>query len=210
MTSPAPADNLDLDDALVADAATRLAILRRLGDLGMRLTEEIVERAVNSPYHPEPRHEPGKAFASVSRAVRLTLALQVRMEDRLIALRKGRALPAERRPHAARAAEAAPDDDAADPPEPLNGSREILREHESEHFDELVGGSFEDCVAAIRADLGLAAGDDVPSDGREAPASVRNVPRSASIAPAKPPRHITTATSTALMRVLTPYPPDSG
>ena len=202
-----PAD-AELDTAAIADAVTRLGILRRLADLGMRLAEEVVERAVNSPYHPEVKHEPCRAFAAISRAVRLTLALQVRMEDQLIALRKGKTPAAEPSPRAAGAVVAAPEDAAADPPEPLNGPREALRESESERFDELVTGPFEDCVAAIRADLGLAADDDVSSAEQGVEAVVRNIIETASTAPAKPFRPVVPATATAL--VLTPCPPDSG
>jgi hypothetical protein len=214
MTSTAPAtptDPADLDAALIADAATRLSILRRLGDLGMRLAEEIVERAVNSPYHPEPRHEPGRAFAAISRAVRLTLALQVNMEDRLVALRKGETPTAGRpgRARVGRPADATRDDRPDDPPEPPDSSRENLRERESERFDELLSGPFEDCVAAIRADLGLEAGESIPSDAEGVESAIRNVLAKAS-APPEAPSLAVPATATALTRVLTPHPADSG
>ena len=70
-----------------------MAILHRLAVLGMRLADEVCERAINSPYHPEPVHEPARAFAAVSRAVRLTLVLQAKVEAGLLALRNGDAIP---------------------------------------------------------------------------------------------------------------------
>ena len=210
MTSPTLAPIADIDTAAIADASTRLVILQRLADLGMRLAEEIVERAVNSPYHPEPKHEPARAFATISRAVRLTLVLQEKMQATLIALRKGeplvrRAEPLCRKPSAA----ADRDDSPDDPPEPSDRSHETLRERESERFDELASGPFEDCVAAIRADLGLAPGEDVPAKGESVEAAVRNVLEAASAAPTSH-GFAVAAPSTALMRVLTARPLDSG
>ena len=166
MTSSTPVDNAELDAAAIVDAATRLAMVRRLADLAMRLAEEIVERAISSPYHPEPVHEPARAFATISRAVRPTLVLQERMEAKLTALRKGEAAPVEKpsSAHPKHPVGAAPDDTADDAPERSDRSRETLREREGERFDELISGEFDDCIAVIRTDLGLASGDDIPSD----------------------------------------------
>ena len=154
-----------------AEAAWRLAYLRRLADLGMRLAEEVIERAVNAPYHPEPAHEPARAFATVSRGVRLTLVLHERMEAKFIALRNGGAPGVERAAVArgtcekrANVDDAVLDEALDDPPERSDRSRETLREFESERFEDLVSGPFDDCVAVIRADLGLAPDGDVPSD----------------------------------------------
>ncbi len=68
-------------------------MLERLSVLGMVIAEEITQRMVDSPYHPEPVHEPGRAFAQVSRAVRLTVALEAKVGAEIIALRNGVTLP---------------------------------------------------------------------------------------------------------------------
>jgi hypothetical protein len=63
--------------------------LERLGEAALAVSIEIAKRMVDSPYHPEPRHEPGRAFASASRAVRLTFAMEARVDERIFAMRKG-------------------------------------------------------------------------------------------------------------------------
>ena len=95
MVSPTPASDIPEFHAAdaVASAELRLAMLRRLAAIGMRMAEEIGTRMIESPYHPEPRHEPGRAFATLSRGIRLTLVLQTRVEREIIALRKDDAPP---------------------------------------------------------------------------------------------------------------------
>ena len=75
--------------AAIASAERRLAMLGRLAELGMQLAETLAARAVAEPKDPEPRHDPARSFAQVSRAVRLTLALEARIEQDLAALRDG-------------------------------------------------------------------------------------------------------------------------
>ncbi len=190
-SSPTLAEDPDLRAAVIADAATRLGILRRLADLGMRLAEEVVTRAVDSPYHPEPKHEPARAFAAVSRSVRLTLVLQEKVETRLVALRNGAAIfvdeAAAVRAKAGNGAamnRAAPEDtpgDAADEPDRLG---ETLRERESERFDDRVRGPVDDCIAVIRADFGLKPGDDIPAADESVERALGNVLEAACAAPA--------------------------
>lgn len=189
MTSSATLpDDPDLRPAVIADAATRLKMTQRLAELGMSLAEEVCERAINSPYHPEPKHEPARAFANVSRSVRLTLVLQEKIEARLIALRNGAALFTEAG-GAVRAKcgngggerPAAPDDIRDERADGSDSSRESLRERESERFDELVSGPFEDCVAAIRADLGLEANDEIALGDEGARKAIEHVVATASI-----------------------------
>ncbi len=181
-SSSTPASASDLQAAVIADAATRLAILRRLADLGMRLAEEVCERAIAAPYHPELRHEPARAFAAVSRAVRLTLVLQVKMEALLVALRNGEAVSIDtaavacaKRESDAAGHRAAAEDIPGDAAGGSDPSRETLREHESERFDELASGSLDDCIAAIRADLGLEPGDAIPSEEDSVDSALGNV-----------------------------------
>ena len=73
----------------VARAEARRAVLERLTVVGMELVEEIRERHVQAPLHPEPRHDPARAFALVSRAVRLTLAFEARIDADILAMRRG-------------------------------------------------------------------------------------------------------------------------
>ena len=80
------------DDATpITCAERRLAMLRRLAELGMQLAENLAGRAVSSPSDAEPKHDPAESFARISRAVRLTLALEAKVEQDLAALRAGAA-----------------------------------------------------------------------------------------------------------------------
>jgi hypothetical protein len=97
----------DATDPRVARAEERLAMLRELAELGMTLTRELTRRTLESPETPEaapaadgnpkavaravpgPRHDPAESFARLSRAVRLTLALEAKAEEELSALLAG-------------------------------------------------------------------------------------------------------------------------
>jgi hypothetical protein len=91
-------------DARVARAEERLAFLRELAELGMALTRDLVGRTLEAPDAPEPataaaadadapkpapraipgpRHDPADSFARLSRAVRLSLALEAKAEEEL-------------------------------------------------------------------------------------------------------------------------------
>jgi hypothetical protein len=94
MNSGAPAScdppaTADPAAAAIARAERRLAMLGRLAELGMKLAEALTERAVSAPKDAEPRHDPAESFARVSRAVRLTLALEAKADQDLAALRDG-------------------------------------------------------------------------------------------------------------------------
>lgn len=115
-------------DAPIARAERRLAMLERLADIGMALAEEIGTPNINTPYHPEPRHDPGRSFAAVSRAVRLTLTLEAGVEAAILALRKGET-PAPPPPRTARAAARAGSDADGDR-DPREGCREDLVDRE--------------------------------------------------------------------------------
>ena len=77
--------------APIGRAEQRVAMLRELAELGMQLTRVLVERAAAAPAkaEPEPRHNAAESFARVSRAVRLTLALEAKADQDLAALRNG-------------------------------------------------------------------------------------------------------------------------
>ena len=175
MTSPSkpalPEKSLAFEpEAAVAWAQRRHAMLDRLAALGMRLAEEVVERAVESPYHPEPKHEPVRAYDRVARAVRLTLVLQARTEEQIIALRKGEPISTivapepepSARPEVSpreRARDAVADVIDLEMPDGETAERALSRLRENlldrEIYDDLLALPFRDCVAAICADLGL-------------------------------------------------------
>jgi hypothetical protein len=193
MSAPAPTSTAN--PTAIADVELRLAMLRRMASLGMRLVEEVCERAINSPYHPEVKHEPCRAFATVSRAVRLTLVLQAKTEADLIALRNGDPAVAERTRRPRETTKAAPkatadgdlDDATSDP------ARETLRDRE--RFDEFPLDPYDDRVVVIRAGFGLAPEDDIPSCSAGVPP--------ATFAAYK-------AEETSALRIGSQDPPDSG
>jgi hypothetical protein len=79
----------------------RLEIMRELTELGMALARDLTRRALQAPERPEaapeaapaPRRDPADAFARLSRAIRLTLALEAKAEQQLSALRSVRRAP---------------------------------------------------------------------------------------------------------------------
>ena len=73
----------------IAQSERRLAMLRRLAELGMQIAEGLARRAVSAADDAEPKHDPAESFARASRAVRLTLALEARFEQELAALIAG-------------------------------------------------------------------------------------------------------------------------
>ena len=142
----------------------------RLAVPGMRLAEEVVQRAVDSPYHPEAKHEPARAFAQVSRAVRFTLTLQARVQKEILALRNWELtsnrvtpdIPTPERPPLSlrlRARDAVAEAIERESPEgeASRGAFRRLNENliDRETYDTFLDLPFRDCVEAICADLGL-------------------------------------------------------
>ena len=70
---------------MIERAEARRVMLEELGAIGMAMSREIATRWIDGPYHPEPRNDPARAFAAVSRSVRLTLAQQVRIDTQVLA-----------------------------------------------------------------------------------------------------------------------------
>jgi hypothetical protein len=178
MSSNEPADTSAIDPH-VADAVERAetyrTMLERLAVVGMAVAEEIGKRAVNAPYHPEVRHEPGRAFANVSRAVRLTIALCMRIDKDILAMRKG-GTPSTPKVAAPPSAPGFAPEPRIDPRRAkIRGAvwtainREVSalapavealdRVHESlierEDYDDLLERPWRECVEAICDDLGL-------------------------------------------------------
>ena len=116
---PDPSPALDLR---VAQAAERVTMLHDLADLGMSLTRATVRHAIESMEAPEadgaaaPRNDPAEIFAKLSRAVRLTITLEAKLDDALVARLAGE-IPKPEKPRASGAARSARDaaakDDAA-------------------------------------------------------------------------------------------------
>jgi len=73
------------DDPSVVLAESRLRMLRRLAEIGM----ELAERALNTQVAPAKGKDPADVFAPLSRAIRLTLALEAKTDEELRDLRAG-------------------------------------------------------------------------------------------------------------------------
>ncbi len=179
MSSPCEASTAETDPRLavaLARAERRREMLERLADMGMALAAEINARFIEGPHRPEPRPEPSRAFAAVSRAVRLTLILEARVEKQILAWRKGDLssidaliLPPEpflkprfdsalsRRERVRDQVSAAIEREAADPSEAARMRDRVHRQLiETEHLDDYrLKGDFRACVETICADLGL-------------------------------------------------------
>ena len=132
----------DAPDPRIARAEQRLAMLRELAELGMALTRALARRALEAPdvdpeAVPEPRHDPADSFARLSRAVRLTLALEATVEDQLSALRAGEMDRAAPSPVVAAVAPVAVDDDD------LDDYRDLPRDYPSAHRNKVRDAVFD-------------------------------------------------------------------
>ncbi len=172
--------------ALVAEAIARIEerrdALDRLADQGMAMAERLaagehVEIAGRKPFS-----DPARAFAVISRAVRLCLALASRLDEELIALLRGGPIPdlailkseapavvkaptaepdapvavASPRERIARAVDAAIEAEAGDR-EVSERQRAYVQDHliEGEDYDALLHQPWRVVVQAICSDLGL-------------------------------------------------------
>lgn len=82
-------------DAAIARAERRRGKLERMSDIGMELVEQVdIHAAAATTAVNEYRvGNPARAFAAVSRAVRLTLALETRIDEQTIAMRNSEFKP---------------------------------------------------------------------------------------------------------------------
>jgi hypothetical protein len=86
MSSPAPQpQDLADDDPSVLLAESRLRMLRRLAEIGM----ELAERTLNTQTAAAKGRDPADFYAPLSRAIRLTLALEAKTDEALRDLRAG-------------------------------------------------------------------------------------------------------------------------
>jgi hypothetical protein len=174
---PAPATATDSDPRLavaLARAEWRLEMLQELAGMGVSLAREISQRFIEGPHRPEPRPDPSRAYATVSRAVRLTLILEARTEKQILAWRKGdlsslHALepepflaprfdsPVKRRERVRDCVVAAIDREALDPREAEWMRGRVQREliDPVDLHDSRLEGGLRGCVEAICGDLGL-------------------------------------------------------
>ena len=147
-------DDPHLADAL-AQAERRRAMLAELAEIGMNLARDVGAHAAAamSAINEDNGGDPTRAFATVSRAVRLTLAMEARNDAHILALRKGR-VPAGWGAAAAtvRAVSVSRSGDSAG--EGPGALRENLIDREDdEAFLDL---PFDEQVETIRRDLGVA------------------------------------------------------
>ena len=185
MFTSSPAHVRDaLDDAAIARAERRRVLLESLSDLGLGLAEEIGALRGAALAFPEPGRDPARMFAAVARSVRLTVAFEARIDEDILALRKGEVRPWQAARGSLRldvlfgpsslskptedeldddASEAIDqEDDAAD--EERGESKERLIDYES------LGGvdalTWPACVAVLEADLGEGVQDNPASPAK--------------------------------------------
>lgn len=92
---PRPVDEADRLAASVARAERRLRVLEEIAEIGMRLMRKLDDAPAAASDAPRP--DPAVTFAKLSRAVRLTLDLEVRAEEDLRAALAGEVRAHERR-----------------------------------------------------------------------------------------------------------------
>lgn len=204
--------------AAIARAEQRRARLERLSEIGMALAEQVGAHAAAAmaAVNEEAGGDPARAFATVSRAVRMTLALEARFDDQIMAMRRGqlpaprgyRSMPADKAGEAEAAHMVArqpdPRRDRADKAvreaihlevETITHAREKIdalneRLFDSEAYDVLLDMPVRETVAAICADLGLNPDWDLWSDevGFVAPPGRRRVDWTTLVAQSWPPK----------------------
>ena len=78
--------------AALAKAERRLALLEELSDIGMNLARQIDAHAAAAMAAINEEHggDPARPFATLSRAVRLTLAMEARVDAQILAMRNGK------------------------------------------------------------------------------------------------------------------------
>ncbi len=96
--------------AAIARAERRRGMLERLAEVGMHLAEQVGAHAAAAMSAVNEDHggDPARAFATAARAVRLTLAMEARVDRQILALRKGEGLGSTRSSGSRPDVEAAP------------------------------------------------------------------------------------------------------
>ncbi len=153
------------DDGAQALVRDRLAMLTRLGDAGLAIALALERQVTGEAEAPVTQGDPALAYARVSRAVRMTVALQIKLIQDLPALQAGEAtarVQCARRRTADRAGRlecildevvlSQTDDDDA---EQLCAEAAERLEDEILHDGDVLDRPFSEVVADICADLGL-------------------------------------------------------
>ena len=154
---------------MIERAERRGAILADLVHVCETLSKKLARDMMDGPFHPESRHDTARAFDVVTRSLRLTLAMEDRVDRQLFALHNGElpvaparrkeagggasapAVSAEAQPEPARSAGSESDREAPDS-ERCESERESLIEREFEVFR--VSGDVDADIDAIRERLG--------------------------------------------------------
>jgi hypothetical protein len=178
MSHSTPSPDPRLAQALDA-AERRLAMLERLAEMGMEVATAIRETVVEFPHRPGAGPQGARAYAQVSRAVRLTLMLAARVEKSILAMRKGElgleamltardaADPPATRAERVRAAVTPAIEREAGDAEDAEMLRRRLNARlcESDDSGAFLSRPFHDCVKAICVDLGLDPGPILAMEG---------------------------------------------
>lgn len=77
--------------AAIARAELRRGKLERISDVGMQLVEQVGAHAAAAmaAVNEERKGDPCRSFAVISRSMRMTLALEARFDDQILAMRRG-------------------------------------------------------------------------------------------------------------------------
>jgi hypothetical protein len=140
---PAPPAADEAPDPSILRAERRLRLLEELTEIGMELARALRPEAEarEEPSDDKARakgRDPADAFARLSRAVRLTLALEARTDEELRDLKSGVSrVSEEARAEAAERAEIAARRDREDRPDRIRELVTSIAEAEIEDFDEL-------------------------------------------------------------------------
>jgi hypothetical protein len=143
-------------EALIARAERRGVILEDLVEVCVTLSKKLARDMMDGPFHPESRHDTARAFDVATRSLRLTMAMEARVDAQLFALHNGElpAAPARRKeaggtPAVQDGAVGRPSDREAPDVERRECDRESLVEREFEILR--VSGDVDADIEAIRA-----------------------------------------------------------
>ena len=144
----------------------RGAILADLVHVCETLSKKLARDMLDGPFHPESRHDTARAFDVVTRSLRLTLAMEDRVDRQLFALHNGElpVAPARRKEAGEDAGAPAVSAEVQPEPERSAGSESDDREHDIERreseterlveYDRFDLTDIDANVEAIQADIG--------------------------------------------------------
>jgi hypothetical protein len=124
--------SVEAPDPAIARAERRLRLLERLTEIGMALAEGLRDQVMYPEACKTPVEDPADAFARISRAVRLTIALESKTDQELADLKAGVVSPARE------AARAKADERAKEDARRAERAAEKAREDREERVSDLV------------------------------------------------------------------------